>query len=183
MMHCERSIRLRCWRSRREPDSQYGRLWNVRHSLRLEIRGLDDGPPLLDFGLLINGEGLRRLLVAWVNLLPEVGEPRAHRLVSEGRHGGAIEPGDDILWRTRWRPKGLPVGKIEPRQAGLIHRRDIRCRRHAALGRDCQSASNFDPRSASNFDPLERRVRAVALAPSELVGVAETAREIGRAHV
>src|SRR5258708_36086147 len=40
----------------------------------------------------------------------------------------------------------------------------------------CQSASNFDPRSASNFDPLERRVRAVALAPSELVGVAETAR-------
>jgi hypothetical protein len=32
------------------------------------------------------------------------------------------------------------------------------------------------PRSASNFDPLERRVRAVALAPSELVRVAETAR-------
>src|SRR5258708_14750013 len=31
---------------------------------------------------------------------------------------------------------------------------------------DCQSASNFDPRSASNFDPLERRVRAVARAPS-----------------
>src|SRR5260370_28134946 len=42
--------------------------------------------------------------------------------------------------------------------------------------RECQSASNFDPRSASNFDPLERRVRAVALAPSELVGGAETAR-------
>jgi transposase len=40
----------------------------------------------------------------------------------------------------------------------------------------CQSASNIDPRSASNFDPLERRVLAVALAPSELVGVAETAR-------
>jgi hypothetical protein len=40
----------------------------------------------------------------------------------------------------------------------------------------CQSASKFDPRSASNFDPLERRVRAVALAPSELVRVAETAR-------
>ena len=40
----------------------------------------------------------------------------------------------------------------------------------------CQSASKFDPRSASNFDPLERRVLGVALAPSELVGVAETAR-------
>ena len=40
----------------------------------------------------------------------------------------------------------------------------------------CQSAPKFDPRSASNFDPLERRVRTVALAPSELVRVAETAR-------
>jgi hypothetical protein len=49
--------------------------------------------------------------------------------------------------------------------------------RHAAgAAVRCQSASKFDPRSASNFDPLERRVRAVALAPSELVGVAETAR-------
>src|SRR5260370_42598463 len=46
----------------------------------------------------------------------------------------------------------------------------------AGMVHACQSASNFDPRSASNFDPLERRVRAVALAPSELVGVAETAR-------
>jgi len=41
---------------------------------------------------------------------------------------------------------------------------------------DCQSAFKFDPRSASNFDPLWRRVLTVALAPSELVGVAETAR-------
>ena len=39
----------------------------------------------------------------------------------------------------------------------------------------CQSAPNFDPVSASNFDPLERRVLTVALAPSELVGVAKTA--------
>jgi hypothetical protein len=40
----------------------------------------------------------------------------------------------------------------------------------------CQSASKFDPLSASNFDPLWRRVLAVAIAPSEVVGVAETAR-------
>jgi hypothetical protein len=32
------------------------------------------------------------------------------------------------------------------------------------------------PASASNFDPFGRRVLAVALAPSELVGVAETVR-------
>ncbi len=40
----------------------------------------------------------------------------------------------------------------------------------------CQSALDQDPRSASKRDPLERRVLAVALAPSELAGVAETAR-------
>ena len=40
----------------------------------------------------------------------------------------------------------------------------------------CQSAFKFDPASAPNFDPFERRVLAVARAPSELVGVAETGR-------
>ena len=43
-------------------------------------------------------------------------------------------------------------------------------------GASCQSAFKFDPASASNFDPFGRRVLAVALAPSELVGVAETVR-------
>ena len=40
----------------------------------------------------------------------------------------------------------------------------------------CQSAPKFDPVSASNFDPFERRVLTVALASSELAGVAETVR-------
>jgi len=44
------------------------------------------------------------------------------------------------------------------------------------LSHFCQSAFKFDPVSASNFDPFGRRVLAVALAPSELVGVAETVR-------
>ena len=38
----------------------------------------------------------------------------------------------------------------------------------------CQSALDRDPLSASKRDPFERRVRPVALAPSELAGVAET---------
>lgn len=40
----------------------------------------------------------------------------------------------------------------------------------------CQPAFKIDPGSASNFDPLVPRVLAVALAASELVGVAETPR-------
>ena len=41
---------------------------------------------------------------------------------------------------------------------------------------DCQSALEWDPLSASKRDPFDRRVLLVALASSELVGVAETAR-------
>ena len=40
----------------------------------------------------------------------------------------------------------------------------------------CQSAFKFDPVSASNFDPFARRGLAVALASSELAGIAETWR-------
>jgi DNA invertase Pin-like site-specific DNA recombinase len=55
-------------------------------------------------------------------------------------------------------------------------RRVISQRTKDALAAKCQSAFKFDPASASNFDPFGRRVLAVALAPSELVGVAETVR-------
>src|ERR1700675_3689599 len=41
---------------------------------------------------------------------------------------------------------------------------------------DCQSASDRDPGSASKRDPPFLRFERLALAPSELVGVAETGR-------
>src|SRR3974390_1836335 len=40
----------------------------------------------------------------------------------------------------------------------------------------CQSALEWDPLSASKRDPFDRRVLMVAIAASELAGVAETAR-------
>ncbi len=46
--------------------------------------------------------------------------------------------------------------------------------RHSALS--CQSASKSDPRSASKIDPPLGRARTVALAPAELVGVAQPGR-------
>ena len=48
--------------------------------------------------------------------------------------------------------------------------------RNGWLATRCQSALEWDPLSAFKRDPFERRVLTVALAPSELVGVAETAR-------
>jgi hypothetical protein len=57
--------------------------------------------------------------------------------------------------------RGLPVGSLVKRpKAGIA----------------CQSALDWDPLSASKRDPFERRVLAVALAPSELAGVAEIIR-------
>ena len=41
---------------------------------------------------------------------------------------------------------------------------------------NCQSALDWDPRSASKGYPFDRRVLMVALAASELAGIAETAR-------
>ena len=43
-------------------------------------------------------------------------------------------------------------------------------------GQQCQSASDRDPRSASKRDPFVLPFERLALAPSELVGVAETVR-------
>jgi Biotin-lipoyl like len=48
--------------------------------------------------------------------------------------------------------------------------------RIAGAEASCQSASDRDPRSASNRDPLVLGFGRLALAPSELLGVAETGR-------
>ena len=67
-------------------------------------------------------------------------------------------------------------GKLEKIHLGDAVRITRASVNKAAAAADCQSAFKFDPVSASNFDPFERRVLAVALASSELAGVAETWR-------
>ena len=47
---------------------------------------------------------------------------------------------------------------------------------HQARPGGCQSASKSDPRSASKIDPPPCEARTVALAPAELVGVAQPGR-------
>jgi hypothetical protein len=79
----------------------------------------------------------------------------------------ALEPTADTAWV-------LEAAGYDPLREGSVESRFAIS--NGFLGIRCQSAFKFDPGSASNFDPLERRVRAVALAPSELAGVAETAR-------
>src|SRR5262245_24940135 len=88
-----------------------------------------------------------------------------------------------------WRPAAAACNRL-PREARDPARQALRpgCEELAArirrqlpavVGRRaprCQSALNWAPLSASKRDPFERLVLAVALAPSELAGVATTAR-------
>src|ERR1700722_10567241 len=85
-----------------------------------ELFGLDDWPPLLDLGPLKGAERLRRLLVAGVNLLPEIGEPLTHRRIGQRGHDRTIELADDVLRRSLGRPNALPCRNIESRQPGFV---------------------------------------------------------------
>src|SRR3981081_1589106 len=68
-----------------------------RVSLGLNVGCLDQWPPLFDFGLVVSGERLRRLLLARWDLLTEAGEALA-----DGRNGEGIQG-----W-GRQASKGLP---------------------------------------------------------------------------
>src|SRR5262249_4202640 len=104
----------------------------VRHLLRLDARGLDDRPPLLDLCLLKRGQCFRRLLLRRRDFEAEVSEPTAHGPISECRGDRRIKPGDDRPGRAFRRPEALPGEHMESGQTGLVHRRYVR--------RCCQAA-------------------------------------------
>src|ERR1700724_1078251 len=85
-----------------------------------------------------------------------------------------VNHGFAITLLVNLRGRGMAL-RTPQSQQNIIQARD-RFTGVGASGVECQSAFKFDPASASNFDPFGRRVLAVALAPSELVGVAETVR-------
>ena len=100
------------------------------------------------------------------------------------------DPKAHLLMSTIHLETGRPVSAVAVAQAALrIAPQDVAALIHSARGLNqlnrsdeviaimaCQSAPDEDPLSASKRDPLDRRARAVAIAPSELVGVAETPR-------
>src|SRR5262249_44065822 len=59
----------------------------------LDVRGLEDRPPLLDLGLVVGRERLRILILARRNVLAEIAEPLAHASIGQGVDNGAIEFG------------------------------------------------------------------------------------------
>ena len=130
---------------------------------------------------------------------------RVVRAVIKGglsRHQAAAQFGVGISTAINWVRRFHETGSVKPDQIGGYRPKKIagphrewlmqRCRKdftvrglvaelaERGLKVDyrtmCQSALDWDPLSASKRDPFERRVRPVALAPSELAGVAETVR-------
>jgi molecular chaperone IbpA len=87
---------------------------------------------------------------------------------------------DEISITAEQNVVSIEGGKAEKAEREFLYRgistRHFKRQFNLADYVQCQSAFKFDPASASNFDPFERRVLTVALASSELVGVAETWR-------
>ena len=66
-------------------------------SVDLNVRGLDDGPPFLNFGFVIDCECLRCLLLGRWDNLAEFEQPLLYLGVSERRTDHAIELDDDVV--------------------------------------------------------------------------------------
>src|SRR5262249_39989704 len=80
---------------------------------RLDVRRLDDRPPLLDFGLVKGAERLWRLLLAGKNLVPQIGKPGAHGGIRKCLNDRSIELGDYVGGRALGRPQTMPKRRIE----------------------------------------------------------------------
>src|SRR2546428_2939433 len=89
-------------RSAKRPLGRIARSESV--SFRLNVRRLDDRPPLLDLGLVEGAERFRRLLLGRENLLTKLGEPRPYRRIGQGLHHRGIELGDDVPGRVLGHP-------------------------------------------------------------------------------
>nr|WP_051382812.1 YXWGXW repeat-containing protein [Bradyrhizobium sp. Tv2a-2] len=73
-------------------------------------------------------------------------------------------------------PRPMEMGREPQRVEEKAPAGEPRRQPREAPKAECQSALEWDPLSASKRDPFDRRALLVALAASELVGVAETAR-------
>ena len=115
-----------------------------------------------------------------VRMVEETFEPGMTVSLVARRHG--VAPNQLFTWRRL-----VVQGSLTAAGSGeeVVPASDYRALQnqvrelHRLLGKktlECQSALNWAPLSASKRDPFERRVLAVALAPSELAGVAATAR-------
>jgi len=100
--------------------------------------------------------------------------PRSFRLQTSPLKAATARTLRNIYPSSKGYPKAaraISEGGLSAFQNVAHHFSDMRF-----LQAPCLVADGWECQSASNFDPLDRRALAVALAPAELVGVAETGR-------
>src|SRR4051794_36284502 len=86
-------------------------------SLGLDARGLEHGPPLVDFGLVESRKCFRRLLLARIDFLSKLRQPMSNRWVGQSVHCCAVELGDHVLWCSLRHKESMPRRHVESRKA------------------------------------------------------------------
>src|SRR5262245_33333136 len=94
-------------------------------SFHFDARRLDDWPPFLNLGFVVSAERFRCLLLARINLLPEVGEPLAYGGIGKAFDNCFIEFADDVFWRAFRYPHPMPNRQVELWQSGLVDCGDV----------------------------------------------------------
>src|SRR5215468_10532277 len=97
----------------------------LSHLLRLDIRRLDDRPPLSDLGGLQRSQCLGRELVGREQLLAKLTQPLAHGRIGERAPRGGVELQDHVARRAFRRPQAAPVRDVESREARFVDGRDV----------------------------------------------------------
>src|SRR5262245_23978770 len=110
-----------------------------RSSLRLDVGSLDDRPPFVDFGLLLGGERLRRLMATRPTALTDFVHALLHGRVGQRFHHHGMELGDHILGRALGRPEAVPERGVKPGDASFFDGRRVRRGPPAFLGHDRES--------------------------------------------
>ena len=68
--------------------------------LRPDVGRLDNRPLLLNFALLLRGERLWRLFVAWPGLLAKLDKPLMRGRICQSFYDRGVDLGDDLLRRA-----------------------------------------------------------------------------------
>src|SRR6266478_5065763 len=103
----------------------------------IDVRGLDDRPPLLDFRFLQRRQSLGRLLLGREDLLSDIGKALAYGWIGNRFDGGLIELADDFSGRVRRYPKTVPKRHVESRHARLVDGRNLGSAHPTCVSQNC----------------------------------------------
>src|SRR5689334_12587542 len=102
--------------------------WRLMHQqrlFRLDVRGLDDRPPLRGLSLVPGSKRLGRKLIALRDFEAKINKTLLHRRIGERLDHGGVELVHSLLRRPLRHPEAIPQCHVETRQARLIYSRNI----------------------------------------------------------